>query len=105
MRIELFNKKTLHEVYDFDIHKHIDFNNNEVCATLRSKEKTLGPYQIECWFIWPPKNSAKAWECMLGHIKKSFISHLNENVGVECFMRKEDIPIDIFDDFKIGVVG
>jgi len=99
-RIKLFNKKTMYEIYNLNIEKHRNFNHNDICVSLISKEKTLGPRCIENWIIVQAHCSPRAEECLLRHMEKSFINHLNVNVGLECLMKKEEVPLEVYDRIK-----
>ena len=104
MRIELFNKKTMHEVYNFNIEKHIKFDSNITRASLTSREKTLGPDCIYAYVAISDcvRRSMKSYveRCVMFNFEKAFIEHLNANVGVECLIKKEEIPLEIYDKIK-----
>jgi hypothetical protein len=103
MRIELFNRKTLHEFYELKIidSLHISWVYNTKCAELTSKENTLGPSCIERYFECSADlNKKNIKKHIVSMLEDSFIDHLNENVGVECLIRKEEVPIEIYERIK-----
>lgn len=104
-RINLFNEKTIYDVYNFEFNLHTRFDKNVCRGILISKEKTLGPRIVYSYKkisnIIP--EGFDIVEYIKGRMEKEFIHHLNKNVGLECFMRKKDIPAKIYNDFKEGV--
>lgn len=102
MRIKLFNKKTLYEIYDLNFEMHIDFNKDLCRATLISKEVTLGPRIIYCYVRILRCDPAffDDEKYIEERMETEFIHHLNENVGVECFIKKEEIPEEIYKRIK-----
>lgn len=97
-RINLFNEKTMYEIYDFDINMHVDFDKNICRATMISKEKTLGPRAVYTYVKYsdtvPTKYNMQ--EYIKNKIQAELIHYLNQNVGIECLMKKEEIPKDIY---------
>ena len=101
-RISIFNKKTLYEFYDFDIEMHIDFNKDMCRASLISKEITLGPRIIYCYvkILWREQLIFDTEKYIKERMETVFIHHLNENVGVECLIKKGEVPIEVYRGIK-----
>lgn len=102
MRIKLFNKKTLYEFYDFDLEMHIDFNKDMCRAILVSKEITLGPRIVYCYvrIINQDLPNFDYKKHIKNQMENEFIHHLNNNVGVECLIRKKEVPIKVYEGIK-----
>lgn len=104
MRIRLFNKKTLYEFYEYNIEKHIDFNSGIARASLTSKEKTLGPDSIYVYVTVSNcvseniKDDVEKY--VLNELRNAFIYYLNANVGLGALIKKEEVPLEIYDRIK-----
>jgi len=103
-RIKLFNKKTIHEIYNYNLEKHIDFNSKVVRASLTSKEKTLGPDSVYLYVTVSncvsERMKGDVEKHLFGDIEWAFINHLNVNVGLECLIKKEEIPLEVYNRIK-----
>ena len=101
-RIQLFNKKTIYDVYNFEINLHVDFDNNVCRIILTSKEKTLGP-RIIYSYVKRSNCIPKDFDIekyIKEKMEEELINHLNNNVGLECFMRKDEIPLEVYNNIK-----
>ena len=104
MRIELFNKKTVYEFFEYNTERHIDFNSNIVRASLTNRERTLGPDSIYIYVTTSDwiNNDLKfdVEKYLFKKLENAFIDYLNKNVGLECLIKKEEIPLEIYDRIK-----
>lgn len=106
MRIKLFNKKTLYEIYDIKVgfSRFTMLHHIVIKATLASKEDTLAPKFLDCFTTLSHFLSRAQLTSALAKLRpkleEEFINHLNENVGFECLIRKEEVPIEVYRGIK-----
>lgn len=103
-RINLFNNKTIYEIYDFDFNLHVDFDKNICRGILISKENTLGPKIIYSYMTFSQNipTNFDIRKYIKSEMEDEFISHLNKNVGLECFIRKNEVPSEVYQSIKGG---
>ena len=109
-RINLFNEKTLYEFYDLKVEigehqsilRHVDLQH----AWLISKEDTLGPRFLDSFVtvsrIIPEKIKGNIERYLKLETERNFIDFLNENVGLECLIKKGDVPSEVYKMIKGG---